>query len=517
MSKTSKLIAAIDMGSNSYHLTIAEETSEANLKIIDEHKEEVRVAELVDSNGYLTQEAFEQSAKSLLRMKEISSSWNAAVRAVGTHSIRMAKNHTEFCNYLKSKTGITVEIIDGLEEARLSLLGIRLGLPIEKTQVLGIDIGGGSTEAVIACGESILYARSLSIGAVNLNTRFFKENKPKRKEIESMKLWLNSRFVPLEQEARSFNFTKAIGASGSIRAIARCIHYMNNGTNLDNLHGQSFSTHDLNDFLKILTKLKEPKKIMQSFPLERKRAEIILSGTCILAAVSDLFAVEEWQASSWGLRQGLILDTISRLVSATSAQSPYHEVRLKTINDLSTKFGVSAKYNQQVSAFSQNIFEQLEKRCPKTSRISKTESLEVLFAAANLSEIGKKINYRNFHKHSAYLITHSDLMGYSMYEKELIAAVTLYSRKKLMKPDSSDLPCKLVNFLTGCLRIAKAANRSRKNEILSVNCFYNSEKIIFEFVMKSEEVPAAEQYSLEKEHKYLCKAFETDIEYRYTS
>jgi exopolyphosphatase/guanosine-5'-triphosphate,3'-diphosphate pyrophosphatase len=220
MSQAQNPIAAIDIGTNSAHLVIAKMDKQSGLRVLDTDKVSLRLGQAVDSAGNITADGIFRTVEAVNHMKELTKSYNASIRAVATHATREAHNYRELLDSVRAETGIEVEVIDGVEEARLVFLGMGFGLPIGGKSCLGVDIGGGSTEIVVGKDNDISYLSSAKLGAVTLTAKYLDPKNPKGKQIEELANHVRSRFAPYVPELKSLEFETAIISSGTAKALA---------------------------------------------------------------------------------------------------------------------------------------------------------------------------------------------------------------------------------------------------------------------------------------------------------
>ncbi len=304
-----KYVAAVDIGTNSFHLIIAEVDKEKNIKIIEREREVIRLASHQGNElSHISNGEMEKAVITLLHFKKLAEKHNAKLRAVATSAVREADNKEYFLSEIFSKTGIKIEVIDGREEAKLIFSGVQKALPINVKNVLCVDIGGGSAEFIYAEKGNIIFAESIKIGAVRLSRKFFPDyiiNDLSQQKCENYieeKLKENSTIdfnIPIEV---------AVGSSGTIQSAAMMINYQSKKLPVSKMNGFNFSAAELNDLLKKILSLKTKEERLSVEGLENKRADIIPAGLLILKKCFELFGIKDMIISEYALREGILLD-----------------------------------------------------------------------------------------------------------------------------------------------------------------------------------------------------------------
>ena len=458
-------ISAIDIGSNTIHQVIANVDHSGHLQIIDGYKENTRLIDYLTPEKELPQEAFDECLKTLLTMLDLAKHYAAKIRAVATQATREAKNYREFIDFLYINTGITVEIIDGFEEARLSFLGMRQSLDLEKNQTLGVDIGGGSTEIVVATGNRHEFLTSFKLGSANLTKTYFDSSIPTSSSIKKLKNEIITMLSPIRIAAQKISLDMAVTTSGTAKALTQIHHYMQNSGAISDPNGYSFSQRDLKKMESQLIRIADPKKLAKTFHLDARRSQLIIAGTMILSTIGQMFSVKSWIYSSLGLREGLAIDTLAR--SGLLIEEKYKDIRWQSVIKFGEKFQVDESYATHITTLATSILDQISHIFPQ--KIAPFRYF--LKTASFLLETGKFISFSRFHKHSYYVIAKGGMLGFSQYEKELIALIARYSKKGM--PDKSKKKknmifqnyYKEIQLLSCCLQIACALNRTRRQKI----------------------------------------------------
>jgi len=466
-------VAAIDIGSNSVKLIVARMDKSGHLEVLDTEKIGVRLGEFLLPDGNMSPQGLKRAFHAVAHMAKIASAYGAIVRAVATHSFREAKNHQLLMDEILSKTGVKIELVDGVEEARLVYLGMRYALALETTQCLGMDIGGGSTELIIAKGEKVNFVTSVKLGAVTLTAKHFKKKRVSASNIKKIHEYINLRLEPLASGIKKGAFRKAIASSGTAKALAVLHCRLFKKRILVDENGYRLPTKDLRLMIGAMERLKNPKRIREVLGVDSSRSDIIMAGAAIMAEVSRVFAVQEWTISAFGLREGIIVDSYRRMSGERAGRA--RDIRWDSVKKLAEQWNVDTKQAKAVSGLALEIFDKLANYLhPSQVKSDWLGDRELLHVAAWLHEAGKFIAQSSYHKHTYYLINNGRISGFTQDERHLIALAALHHRKAAPKIDQGEFQglhkpeYDRVEFLAGILRLAVALNRSRRGHIKGV-------------------------------------------------
>ncbi len=471
-------IAAIDLGTNSFHLVIAETKPNGSFSVVASEKEMVRLGESGADMKLLTEEAMERGIACLRRFKAIIAARKVkAIRAIATSAIREAGNREVFIRRARAEVGISIDIISGVEEGRLIYLGMLQALPFFAKRSLTIDIGGGSTEYVIGERGSIKYITSLKLGAIRLTKKFGLAERPSLRAIEDARRHIIGELTPPSREIRKRKYVIAAGSSGTIQAVASIIAAMRTGLT----NSQAISVR-LNNFTFTFAEVRVVVRKLLSVGsaidrkripgLDEKRSDIIIAGALILEESMRLLGIKELTVSSYALREGVIYDYIRHLRSDVSAHGKIRDVREQSVRHLAESSNYEQTHAEHIAALSLSIFDQ-------TQRLHHLgiEDRKYLYYASLLHDIGYHISHTGHHQHSYYIISHADLLGFTNEEIEIIANIARYHRKSHPKLKhegfarlQSDEHRDLVRKLSAILRIAEGLDRGNIGIIQSVNC-----------------------------------------------
>ena len=353
-----KAIAAIDIGTNSVHQVVATFDEEFHLEILDTHKVSLCLGAQLDSNNNISESAINELASVIVEMKKIASIYKPIYRVVGTQALRLAKNSEILCESIMRESSLKVEIIDGVEEARLVSLGMQNGLSLRGKKFLGIDIGGGSTEIIICNDEKIFQVSSIPLGAVILSQKWLYNNSNKitKNDLIQLKADIDLHLSPLVSELTHQDYDLAVVCSGAAKTLAAMDAHKSAQTDLFDPNAYVLSAERVSKLNKKIISLKEPEKIRSRWGLDSNRSRIILAGSSILNALTSVCGAEKWLVSSFGLREGIIIDTAARLGSLSPEPNEKlpltsSNIRQKSILRLAKRLEVDLKQAQRFLIF----------------------------------------------------------------------------------------------------------------------------------------------------------------------
>ena len=308
-----KNFAAVDIGTNSFHLIIVKVNRDGSLTTLDREKEVIRLgSQKGNESNHISEEEIERGIRVLKKFKKLAGAYDAQIHAVATSAVREADNKNDFLKIVLEKTGIKVEVIDGYKEAEYIYKGVRKALPYNDKRLLCFDIGGGSTEYILGYNDEIIFGDSIKVGAVRLSKKFFPDcvltEDGIRKCIEYIDHSVRSNIKINLKE----NFDLAVGASGTIMAAAGMINFRRNGKREKSLMNFIFSKEELEKLIDEIFEKKTPEERINIDGMEYKRADIIPAGLLILQRSFELFNIKDMIISEYALREGVVLTMLEK-------------------------------------------------------------------------------------------------------------------------------------------------------------------------------------------------------------
>ncbi len=475
-------LAAIDVGTNSLHLVVARVVDDRHFEVISSDKEMVRLGSGSGDMKRLDDAAMDRGVEALRRFRQLADGHGAAIRAVATSAVREAENHDVFLQRARAEAGVEVEVISGVEEARLIHLGVLQALPVFDRRILVCDIGGGSTEVMVGQHGELVAARSFKIGAVRLTNRFFPGDRLQPGAVAAARTFARSAFAPFVHEVHALGHEFAIGSSGTVEAIARLVHAERGGGELRTYNRFRFDADALRSVVKQLAAARTVAERASLPGMEQKRADIILAGALILEAVTEAFGIDAWTVSAYALREGVLLDTVQRTRGGTLHH--LREVSRNSVLRLAKACDDEPEHSAQVARLALRLFDE-------TSLLHGLDEgcREYLEAGALLANVGLFISHSKHHLHSYYVIRNSDrLVGFTDTEIEMIALIARYHRKSAPKATHAEFAAlgpedqAVVRTLAGLLRVAIALDRSHEARVADVRAVRRGEELVIEVV-----------------------------------
>ena len=304
--------AAIDIGTNSFHLIIVEVKEGGKLKLLDREREFLRLgSELGEDLSFISEKEIAKAISVLRNFSKLAKYHKANIRAVSTSAVREAKNKHEFINAVFEQTGIKVETIEGTEEAKLIFLGMKNALPISDKSVLGIDIGGGSTEFIYGVNGSPVFAESVKIGAVRLSKKFFPDFIITDSAVKQCSEYVEQQIKMNSKIQTNIKIDFAVGSSGTVDTICLIKQFQKGNNVKPRLNGYTFDKSEFDEIYSFVMNLKNPDERMKVPGIESKRADIIPAGLIILKKAFELFNIKKMVLSEYALREGVVYDLIN--------------------------------------------------------------------------------------------------------------------------------------------------------------------------------------------------------------
>jgi exopolyphosphatase/guanosine-5'-triphosphate,3'-diphosphate pyrophosphatase len=439
-------VAAVDLGSNSFHMIVARFENN-QLKIIDKLKEMVRLGAGLQDNKTLDEKTSERAIDCLERFgQRLRALPQGAVRAVGTNTLRQVRDDS-FLERAQAALGHPIEIIAGREEARLVYLGVANGIDTGDKKRLVIDIGGGSTELIIGKRFKIYNRESLHMGCVSFSRRYFEDGIISKATMGKAILGGQMDIRPVKQQFNADHWKIAIGSSGTIRAIRSVIHEMgwsSKGITRDSLKQLRALMIEQGDVDKLEIK-----------GLSSERKPVFTGGVAVLSALFKSLNIEQMQVSDEALREGLLYEMLGHLQD--------EDVRDKTVKRLSERYGIDKTQGRRIETTAQQIYSQVA----ESWQLESFEYSELLSWAARLHEVGLTISHSQFQKHSAYILENADMSGFSRQQQRLLAVLVRSHRRKLQRESFESQPQDIresILRLTIILRVSVLLHRGRSNE-----------------------------------------------------
>ena len=441
-----EVIASIDLGSNSFHMVVAS-NHHGRIKIIDRLREMVRLSAGLDKSQQLDEKAVERALACLERFGQRLRDMHAdSVRAIGTNALRRAKKTKKFLIAAERALGHPIQIISGIEEARLIYQGTTFAISRPNDRRIVIDIGGGSTEIIIGDGPQPLHMESLFMGCVSMSEQHFADGKLTKKNFDQAVMKAKLQLRPIVRAFKKLDWDLEIGTSGTIKAVSEVIH--------EQLGGGKMITNEallnLRDTLLASGHIKD----INLVNLKKERIPVFPGGVAILLAIFESLGIENLNFSDGGLREGVLYDLLGRL------HLDQGDARAEAVSALEQRYHVDFGQANRVELAALLLLSKVR----QDWELSDIEFENYLRWAARLHEIGIDIAHSGYHRHGAYLLQHADMPGFAWNEQRILACLVGSHRRKIRTILFDDFHSDMhqsVRYLLTLLRIAVLLNRDR--------------------------------------------------------
>ncbi len=499
-------LAAIDIGSNSCRLKIAR-VVQHSLRIVHEDREVTRLGTSVFESGLVSPDAMAATLRALKRFYRAVQQHGAdQVRAVATAAMRDARNGRAFLAWVRDETGWEVEIISGLEEARLIHRGVVNNEPGTSGRCLLIDVGGGSCEVSLSERKRLKETISLPLGAVRLTEEFLKSDPPVREEIARMKQFVSRELRKASRRVTPGEVQTVIATSGTAAALFEATRIMRKARAKDYVA----SARDVRRLADKLTKLKNEDR--SAIPgIGPRRSEIVVAGAQVYSELLEHFALPGFRYSDMGLRDGVLAQMLAEQDPRTSAHQQYERDRWEAVLEICRRYGVDPRQAEPVRQHAAQLFNDM-----RAVHELPAEYHTWLEAAAMLRDIGKFMNYQGHHRHAQYIIANSEIFGFNATQRVITSAVARYIGKS--RPEAEGRTMRQVppeehehvKRAVVLLRLAVALNQDRASDVLRVRVRVYPRQVMLE-ISPGRTGAELELWSLRKEAVYFREVFRREL------
>ncbi len=500
--------AAVDIGSNSVRLKIAR-LQGGRLRQLHEDREVTRLGQGVFGSGFLTPDSIADTVRVLRRFHRATQQIvTDNVRVAATSALRDARNSQAFLEWIRSATGWRVEIISGVEEARLIHLGLISGSRVDSAPTLMMDLGGGSCELTVSRGGHIRDAVSLPLGAVRLTNEFLRHDPPRKGELKRLRGFVAREVNRVVDRITNAKVKGVIATSGTAEALAAVASHMRSGVNRQR---NLVSRAEMSRIAKRIARLPvgERRKVEGIGP---RRAEIIVAGATVYHELLERLDLKGFRYSPLGLRDGILAQMAADYDHSTRSGRQIESERWESIINAVAHYHVDRKHAMDVRDAAIQLFTDLRSvhRLPPEYR-------EWLTAAAMLYEVGDYVNRNGRHRHTNYIISNSEILGYTPQQRRLIAAIARYLGKS--KPTPDDGPMKVIDAAAHAdvekaivlLRLARALNLGRSRAVEKVRTSVRAGGVRLTLVPRRRMGVDLEQWAIEKETDYFREVFGREL------
>ncbi len=455
-------IAAIDIGTNSIHMVIAQAVRQTEFTVLDREREVVQVGRGSFEAGRLRGEAVRRTVAALRRFVQLARRHQVdRILCTTTAAVREASNGGEFLKAARAVSGISPRVIPAEEEGRLIYLATRAALQLDARPSLIVDIGGGSAQLVVADRERLHQVVSVPLGSLRLTETLLSHDPATVRELTRLQRHIRKQLRAAFRILGEVKPAQVFGSSGAIHALAEVAHWNERGEGIRQLNGHVFSAGSLERQTRRLWRMTEAQR--EKLPgLDARRAEIIVPGAMVLVEVLRQAKANQITLSDFGVREGLVTDWLERHSREVTALEPIEDLRLRSVLGLLARFRADGPHPQQVARLALKLYDELRPH----HGMGEPER-ELLHYAALLHDVGSAIGYDGHAEHSAYIIRNGSLRGLDEAEVEAVASIARYHGKprpqKRRDAEYASLSKRtrlMVRWLSAILRIAEGLDRS---------------------------------------------------------
>lgn len=508
--KNAKRLAAIDIGTNSFHVVIADIYSDGSYSILDTFKEMVGLGADVAS-GFLSEEAIERGLIAMNHIRLLCDHQKVeTILAYATSALRESTNGGEFRQLVLDETGIKIQAIPGIKEAQLIALAVQNSVDLPQDPSLLIDIGGGSVEFIILDQSTIYAKESLKIGTSRTAATFIKNDPIKKSEIEAMVSHYKQELSDFSRKIELYNPALLIGSSGTLENIAQMVASQNGkelNATLNNFeYPLSYFLTFYDQFIKL-----DRKQRLQVTGIDNKRVDFIIPGMILVHHLVSKYAFKKMRTSTDALREGMIIDYIKRNSSSLTLLEEYPNLRDRSIYNLLKKCNWHESHSQHVQKLAFKLFDQLEPYHNLTQH-----DRELLGYACLLHDIGYHISHSKHHKHALYIIQNAELKGFDNTEIELMAHVSRYHRRSTPKKRHESyaiLPKEIrkqIKKIAAFMRVADGLDRSHFQTVTDLDAVMKDNTVEIQITVESD--PQMEIWGAKRKRELFEDLFNKPLE-----
>lgn len=499
-------VGAIDIGTNSVHLVIADVSPDGEISVVEKQRHQVELGEggLVDG---LTDAAIERGLGALRSFKTACDSFEVeAVHCAATSAVREAENGVNFCRKVKMETGIHVRVISGLDEARLIYLGARQHLDFSRGRVLLVDLGGGSTEFIVCDAETAYVRASLPIGHLRASA-IYSGDRVTKAGIEQIRAWAREHIEPLRARIHPTDIARMVGTSGTFRTLARMATLARGELPTETDDGLILNREELEKLIARLPRLSQSK--LCALPgMDSKRKHTLPAGAVVISEIFRFAEVDHFVTSAYALRDGLIVDWVQRHRPELERSRVEADPRRRSVLSVMERYSVDEDHARSTAATALLLFD----ATAELHRL-RIDDRRLLEFTAMLHDVGHHIAGEDHHKHGAYLIRHTRMSGFTAPELDVMAMIVRYHRGKI--PKKSDLArfgdeaAHRIRVLAGMVAIADGFDRGHDHNTREVRAELDGQHLALKAVTSG---PAhLERWAVLQRKRALERALEISV------
>jgi exopolyphosphatase/guanosine-5'-triphosphate,3'-diphosphate pyrophosphatase len=504
-------IAAVELGSNSFHLVIADVHPDGSFTPISGEKEMLRLGDVVSREGIITPEAADAAVATMRRFRLLAEAAGATeILACATSAVRTAANGDEILDRIEREAGVDADVIDGLEEARLIFTAIRAAVTIDPAPAVCFDLGGGSLEIMVGDIGGLTWSTSERLGVARLTAEYVRSDPIDKADRRRLRKHILDTLGPRAIEVAEYEPKMAIGSSGTIEDLGHMIAARRDAKMPRTFHHLSFSRGELDELRdELVESVSTQRKKMAG--LDTKRVELIVAGAELMSLAMELFEVTELTVSEWALREGMVLDAIGRHEPADWSDDPF-AIRRASVQSLARRCSWPEAHSRHVTALALQLFDQT-----RELHHLDDDDRELLEYASLLHDIGEHVAHEGHDRHAAYLVQHGNLRGLTPDAITELTALVRWHRRG--DPKSNDElvgklepePRDRVRKLVALLRIADGLDRGRKQVVASVHARIGPELVLLH--VRANGDPELELWGARRKRELFERVFHREVEF----
>lgn len=509
-------IGAIDIGTNSIHLLVADVDAEGEVHIVQSAREQAELGSGGLDAQLLAPDAFDRGVAALESFHEQCESFNVEhIACTATSAVREASNGKQFCDVVRARTGIHVRVIAGVEEARLIWLGTRHDLDFSRGRVLIFDVGGGSTEFILCDAESILTSQSLHLGHIRLAEGWHHSDPMSADEQKKLRKIVRKRMKNITRRVHPDDLGGIVGTSGTVRALAR-MEAMARGENFpEHQHGMVLTAEGVDTLVDQMTTMTADER--SALPgMDTRRMRTLPSGAVLVQEVFKAFDKKQLVTSNRSLRDGIIVDWILKHKPELTLSKRLADPRSRSVQASAERYGVDKPHADAVGRIARQLFD-----ATATKHSLRIDDRRLLVFAAQIHDLGHHISGRRHDKRGAYLIRHTHMPGFTVPETHILEALVRYhSGKKPKKKhrrygSMSKDDRRRVRILSGMLCLADAFDRGHHQNVTDLTAQLNKGALVI--TAATERAADLERWATDRRRRRLEKALGVTVDIQFNA
>jgi exopolyphosphatase/guanosine-5'-triphosphate,3'-diphosphate pyrophosphatase len=499
-------IAALDLGTNSFHLLVADVHSDGEFEALTREKAMIRLGDVVARRGAISDGAADVAVETVRRFKLLADAAGATeTHACATSAIRQATNGDALVDRIEAETGVAVEVISGRREAELIFGAIRASVMLDPAPALCFDLGGGSLEVMVGDAAGLRWSASENLGVGRLTAELVHSDPLSKEDRRALQARTTDALAPLAEEAAAYTPRLVVGSSGTLLDLAHMVAARRAVDVPVSLNQLRFTRDEFLVLHKEILSSKAGDRVRME-GLEARRVDLIPAGSIVLATAMDLFGFDAMTVSEWALREGIVLDVIGRHDPSDWSDDP-RAIRRASVQGFARRCDGSEQHARQVARLALELFDQtgdVHHLAP--------EDRELLEYAARLHDVGEHVSTSGHHKHGAYLIRHAQLRGFTPEEVQLLAALARWHRRG--EPKLGDefgmVERGRLRRLAAILRLADGLDRGRSRAVDHVDVTIGPSLVVLR--LRSTRDVELELWGARRKRELFEKVFGRDVE-----